>query len=202
VFAAGVVKSVFKTFILGIVLGAAVCCAVLYFVPVVDQHRETSLVSVEPNGRNHESFFVNLPDDRILAGSAGETAPLPAGIEWPHADIVANARVELFKIRDRNDSVIGIASRMSGPVVLRESIAEWTLHLPARGTMYVAMREPAGTDGLREGVLRAGTGEFSARSGSVTERLVDTSAVAGEDAGIEARIELQASLGGIASSVE
>jgi hypothetical protein len=64
------------------------------------------------------------------------------------------------------------------------------------------MREPAGTDGLREGVLRAGTGEFSARSGSVTERLVDTSAVAGEDAGIEARIELQASLGGIASSVE
>jgi hypothetical protein len=170
--------------------------------PVVDQHRETSLVSVEPNGRNLESFFVNLPDDRILARNAGETTPVPAGIEWPDADIVANARVELFKIRDRNDSVIGVARRMSGPVAPRESIAEWTLHLPARGTMYVAMRDPATADGLREGVLRAGTGEFSGRSGSVTERFVDMSAAAGEDTGIEGRIELQASLGGIASTAE
>jgi hypothetical protein len=193
---------VFKTFIFGIVLGVVASFGLLYFVPVVDQHRETSLVSVEPNGRNLESFFVNLPDDRILARNAGENAAVPAGMQWPSADVVADARVELFKIRDRNDSVIGVASRMSGPVGTQGSVVEWTVHLPARGTMYVAMREAPGADGLREGLLRAGTGEFAARRGSLTERFVAAIGSAGDGVGAEGRIELQTILAGIASSVE
>lgn len=192
----------FKTFIFGILLGIAAAVGLLYFVPAVDQHRETSLVSVEPNGGNLEAFHINLPEDRILAGAADSESRVPAALEWPATDVLANARVELFKIRDRKDTVIGVASRMTGPVAAQGSVVEWTLHLPARGTMYVAMQETTDADGRRDGSLRAGTREFSERHGSVNERFVDTAAAADDDSWIEGRIELRTALVRNASEVE
>ena len=70
----------------------------------------------------------------------------------------------------------------------RENIIEWVLHLPARGSLYVAMQPDALEGGYRIGKLRAGTREFSALEGQVTERWVaDTSGLEGAPAG---RIEL------------
>ena len=40
----------FKTFILGVILGVSGAIALLYFVPVVDVARENSIITVQPNG--------------------------------------------------------------------------------------------------------------------------------------------------------
>ena len=103
-----------KTFNLGIVLGIALAAALVYFFPVVDQHREQSLISVHANGGNSELFHISLPEDRIMAGVSGRPDPTPPGLEWPVHDFLADIQTELFKVRNEKGIVIGAASRMSG----------------------------------------------------------------------------------------
>jgi hypothetical protein len=190
-----------RTFIIGIVSGAILAAALLYLVPVVDQHREASLISVQPNGGNTESFHVNLPDDRILAGGAGKSL-VPATLEWPEVPVLGDAQAELFKIRNRDDVVVGVASRISGTGTASGTLVEWTLHLPARGTLYVNLQPQAGGGGLRTGTLRAGTREFASMTGSVNERLVGPVESPDEESGLEGRIELVTALVGTSGSIE
>ena len=103
----------FKSLIAGIVLGAVAAVAAVYFVPVVDQHREVSIIAVTQNGGNTELFHITVPMDRILIGASGQSNPLPPGLEWPDDLQFANIRTELFKIRNVRDVVVGIASRMA-----------------------------------------------------------------------------------------
>src|SRR5690606_16406708 len=98
--------AVFKSFVIGILSGVLLLACLLYFVPVVDQHREASLISVQANGGNTESFHANLPDDRILIGGAGKEVS-PANLQWPEVAVLGDAQAELFKIRNRNDVVVG-----------------------------------------------------------------------------------------------
>lgn len=158
--------------------------------PVTDLHRELSLITVQPNGGNAEIFRIHIPDDRVIGGGDGATTP--PQLQWPGFDAIAGVGLEVFKVRNRNDIVVGLASRIApGP-----NLVEWTVHLPARGTLYVPMNARPGADGEREGRLRAGTREFLDRSGSVRERFVLAS---GGDAG-EGYIELQSRL--IAAAAE
>ena len=60
-----------KTFLLGAVLGIVGVLVALNYVPVVDQHREASIISVMRNGGNSESFHINVPMDRIMIGAQG-----------------------------------------------------------------------------------------------------------------------------------
>ena len=132
-----------KTFIFGIVLGIAAAAGALYAYPAVDQHREASIVTVAPNGGNIEAFHVNVPMDRIMVGAQGRQYPLPPGMEWPADEKFSDVRVELFKIRNARDVVVGVASRTA---VSDNGLIDWVLHLPARGSLYVSMGEVA-TDG-------------------------------------------------------
>ena len=188
----------FKTFIFGIFSGAIIAACLLYFVPVVDQYREDSLISVQTNGGNTESFHTNLPHDRILAGGTAVKVAIPAGLEWPELPASAETQAELFKIRNRNDVVVGVASRISGTGAGSGSIVEWTLHLPARGTLYVALQPQPGEAGYRRGSLRAGTREFASLSGSVIERFIapDVDQDSESDSEFEGRIELVTALVG------
>lgn len=183
-----------KSFNFGILFGIAATVAVLWLVPVVDQHREPSIVSVEPNGGNRESFHMNLPEDRIMAGGADPS--VPAALEWPAGAMFDGVQAELFKLRDANDVVVGVASRLAGPGDATGSVLEWALHLPARGTLYASMQPGAAADGYRNGVLRAGTREFAGLRGSVRERFL---AGGGDDGG---RIELTTALVGVAEPEE
>jgi hypothetical protein len=192
---------VFRTFIIGIFSGLALTACLLYFVPAVDQHREASLISVQANGGNTEAFHANLPDDRIVAGGAGEAA-IPASLEWPAAPVLGDTRAELFKIRNRNDVVIGVASRISGTGTASGTVVEWALHLPARGTLYANLQPQADESGHRSGSLRAGTREFASMTGSVTERLASAGAEPDSDSGFEGRIEIVTALVGPAESSE
>jgi hypothetical protein len=188
-----------KTFLIGILLGIAAAAGTLYSLPVVDQHRERSLVTVVPNGGNRESFHVNIPMDRIMVGTAGEKAGLPAGLEWPQDGVFAGVSAELFKIRNARDVVIGVAAR----TVAKEEesdVIDWVLHLPARGTLFVNMTPDAEEGGHRIGRIRTGSNEFARLRGFVTERWVaDTS---GEEDAPAGRIELLATYVGTAEPLE
>jgi hypothetical protein len=178
-----------KIFIAGIILGIAACASALYFVPVIDQHREVSMITVEQNGGNAESFHVNIPMDRIMTGAPEQKAPVPAGLEWPNDERFSDIRAELFKIRNEKDTVIGVASRIAAGSDNSDSIIEWVLHLPARGSVYISMQPESVQGGHRVGELLSGTREFSSLQGQVSERWVaDTSGLEDAPAG---RIELQ-----------
>lgn len=176
-----------KTFITGIVLGVAAVMVALYMIPVVDQHREVSVIAVNPNGGTSEAFQVNIPMDRILVGSAGAKTQLPAGLAWPDAPIFDGSRTELYKLRNSRNAVVGIASRVAAKNNVVGDVVEWVLHLPARGSMYITLNSTAGRGG-RSGTLRAGTREFEDMVGKITERWVaDAEATGDATAG---RIEL------------
>ena len=193
-------QGLFKIFNLGIVLGVAAAAALVYFFPLVDQHRENSLIAVHANGGNSESFHIRLPDDRILAGVPGVQDSTPPGLEWPEYDFLKNIQTELFKVRNENGVVVGAASRMSGKSEQHGSFVEWTVHLPARGTMFVSMAPNPSPDGFREGSLRAGTREFLPLNGVVLERFIS------DEIGVEStgagRIELAAALVGPTEEIE
>jgi hypothetical protein len=188
-----------KTFFIGILLGIAAAAGALYALPAVDQHREVSLVSVTPNGGNHESFHINIPMDRIMVGTAGQAAGLPAGLQWPQDEILAGVGAELFKIRNARDVVIGVAAR----TVAQEPDADvinWVLHLPARGTLFVQMEADTQENGQRIGRFRAGSDEFAPLVGFVAERWVPDAS--GEDDMPAGRIELLTTYVGTAEPVE
>ena len=161
-----------KTVIFGFLVGIVGTVAAAYYAPVVDQHRESSVILVSPNRGNIESFRINIPTDRIMVGAPKQAEPLPPGLIWPTDELFDGVRVELFKLRNSADAVVGVASRMVADSDAIEDSVEWVLHLPARGAFYVAMPVQA-TDGARRvGTLRAGTREFGPMQGKVSERWV------------------------------
>ena len=179
-----------KIFILGAILGLVGAFTALYFVSAVDQHRESSIISVTRNGGSTEVFHVKLPIDRIMTGAQGQANPLPPGIEWPTNPMFSNVRAELFKLRNARDAIVGVASRFALSDPEFGDKIEWVLHLPARGSVFVRM-SPQSADSNRVGDLSAGTREFGSISGQLSERwIADTSGSAGELTG---RIELSMS---------
>lgn len=162
----------FKALVFGFLLGIVGTVAAAYYVPVVDQHRESSVISVAPNGGNSESFRINIPTDRVMVGAPRQAEPLPPGLHWPADELFDGVRVELFKVRNTADAVVGVASRMVADSDAIEDSVEWVLHLPARGTFYAVMPAQAADGARRVGTLRAGTQEFGPMQGNVSERWV------------------------------
>jgi len=178
-----------KTFLFGIVLGILAAAGILYAYPAVDQQREASLVSVAPNGGTRETFHINIPMDRIMLGAPGQDEPVPPGLEWPGDRLLSSIRVELFKLRNARDAVVGVAARTAAQDG-DATVIEWVLHLPARGSVFINMQAEPEEGGYRLGYFRAGAREFEPLSGFLTERWVsDTS---GDEDAPAGRIELQA----------
>ena len=177
-----------KTFIAGLLLGLAGAGALLYYLPVVNQAREQSLIVVHPNHGNTETFYVNVPTDRIMNGASDQVDPVPPGLQWPTQERFASTSAEMFKIRNSKDAVVGVASRFAVSDDVAGDIVEWVLHLPARGSAYILMDAQPAEEGYRIGDLETGTREFEPLIGLVTERWVaDTSGFEDAPAG---RIEL------------
>lgn len=181
----------FKSLIAGFVLGVLGAGAAARYVPVVDLPREQSQISVLPNGGNVEVFHINLPRDRILVGISGDEHSIPAELEWPGRDVLGDLQAELFKLRNRDNVVVGVASRIASLDEPSGSFVEWVFHLPARGTAYAELEVLPSANGYREGVMTAGTRDFATLSGAIREKLV-----AGSDGEPEAesRIEIETRL--------
>lgn len=182
----------FKSFSFGLVLGLIAAAGLLYVVPAVDQVRERSIVSVQANGGNREALHVNLPIDRVLAGRADLENPVPPGLAWPENEFLSGIQTELFKIRNADEKVVGVASRIVSAG--EQPFVEWAIHMPARGTMYFVLAHAANESGVRVGRLRSGTREFSLLSGVVTERYIAVDETTND--GISGRLELMTALVG------
>jgi hypothetical protein len=180
----------FKTFIFGLVLGALAAGGLLYSQPIVDLEREHSMGESRINGGVIETYYVDLSTDRVMAGIAGAETSVPPGLGWPEYDFLVGTQTEVFKIRNAADNVVGIASRMVGGG--DQAFVEWVVHMPARGTMYALLPHDASGPGVRAGILRTGTREFSMMIGSVTERFIAKSE--SDDADAAGRLELVTSL--------
>ena len=178
-----------KTFLIGVLLGLGCSAAALYLIPAVDQYRENSIVSVELNGGNSESFHINIPTDRIMAGAAGQSSGQPAGVDWPEDEIFAGVSADIFKVRNKRDVVIGIAARTAAKESDFDSI-DWIVHLPARGSLFVSMDPSQQEGGHRQGRLRTGSQEFETLTGTVEQRWVPD--LSGEEDAPAGRIELLA----------
>jgi hypothetical protein len=169
---------VIKTFLFGFFLGIAGIFAALQFLPAVDIHREASIISVLPNGGNSEVFHVKVPSDRIMISAQGQGNPVPRDLEWPQDPRLRDVRAELFKLRNSRDAVVGIAGRIASNDPEIGDMIEWVLHLPARGSVVVKIEPQASDSGVRAGAINAGTREFDALLGQVSERWVSDGAVA------------------------
>ena len=108
--------------------------------------------------------------------------------------MLGNFQAEIFKVRDRNNAVIGVASRLASSTDESGSFIEWSVHLPARGTLYVQMEMLPSEGGYRNGTMRAGTREFEELSGTVREHFI--AEIEEEDYDVESRIELVTALVG------
>lgn len=181
----------FKTLLFGIFLGVIGAGALVYFTPAVDLHRERSLIDVQSNGGNLEVYRINLPRDRLLVGLSGSVGSIPAGLDWPGEELLGDMQAELFKVRNRNNAVIGVASRLASSTEETGPFIEWALHFPARGTIYAHMELSPSVDGYRDGKLRSGTRDFQELTGTVREQFI-----AGDDGDEESQgsIELHATL--------
>ena len=184
----------FKTLNLGIILGLLGAAALVHYVPAVDQYRETSMISVQSNGGNSESFHINLPRDRILVGQPNAAEPVPPGLEWPEDPLFDGTQAELFKVRDRNDAVIGIASRFANRSEESGAFIQWVLHFPARGTLFASMEQNPSPEGYRRGSMTAGTRDFTELRGELRERFLTD--IQDGDFETDSRIQLVASLVG------
>jgi hypothetical protein len=151
-------------------------------------------VSVQTNGGNLEVLRIALPGDRIMAGETGSTAMVPADLAWPESPDLAHFAAELFKIRDSENIVVGVGSRMANSAGPDEAFVQWVMYLPARGTMFVAMQPKLQAGQPRSGALSAGTREFASLHGTITETFVR--ADDSDETGEEGRIELQLALVG------
>ncbi|MGB5246435.1 MAG: hypothetical protein WBM54_11695 [Woeseia sp.] len=170
----------FKVFSFGIFLGLVLAGVAAYFVPVADLHRETSLTTVRPNGGITELFTIRIPEDRVMAGTSAATAKVPGNLKWPQELSDAGIELELFKLRNRDGVVVGVASRLAGGAALQDSAGsnsiEWVLNLPARGSLYFPMAVEPDNSGNRVGRLRGGSREFRGHTGTMQERFAESGA--------------------------
>ncbi len=112
--------------------------------PLPQHQRYRSEVSVIPDGGREESFTIRWPQDRVQPVDASPAASLKtagaATVLLAGADGVGAAS-EVFRLRDADDNVVGLASRTTsrrsaggGPPVQG---TDWILLLPSRGALFM-----------------------------------------------------------------
>lgn len=149
-----------KTILTGFLLGLVSGVAMAWWFPVIDHERVRSLSTVQTNGGRLERFRVRPAEDRLMAAPGAAAAAMPARLEWPAALAGRADDVAVYHLRDEDDRVIGIASRVAGAVASGE--AEWVLFIPARGTMLLS---GAAAGGSESGSVAGGTGLFDGLDG-------------------------------------
>ena len=175
-----------RVFLVWLVLGLAASLAAAHFYPLAKPALLYSKSTALANGGREEVFVINLPGDRLGSPRAAATATFPEpGFAAAGPDRVL---AELFRLRDTDGQIVGLASRLNGRAPNEESapesVTDWMLLLPSRGTMMlsrgaVAMGEEGefvadrmGFSYANSGPLIAGTGDFANLQGFYSEDTV------------------------------
>ena len=158
-------------------LGLVLVLTGAYFYPLPTNVRVRSDIEPIANGGRKEDFYINLEFDRLAPAQEVLTAPFPQKALLSVGDQVV--RAELFRVRNAQREVIGLASRMTGLVPDANgepSVAiNWLVLVPGRGALLL-LQKPSLAAGLlaesvqfQQGDMVVGDGEFSALSGSYVE---------------------------------
>jgi len=157
------------------VFGAVLAFLAAYFYPLPEAPRAYSQAEALANGGREESFFIRLPEDRIGSPRAAATAAFPQ----QGFSAVGQERIlaELFRVRDADGNIIGLASRMNGVAPAADgapqSVTDWMLLIPGRGALMMGRgvvatgeaqefyAERLGFSFVNSGPVVSGTGDFA-----------------------------------------
>jgi hypothetical protein len=138
----------FVTFITGLLM-VALATAVW---PLPRHQRFRSLTAVPPDGGRQEDFIIHWPEDRIARpGESSAELPAAAVVGATVLEDSAGRRVsaELFRLRDSEDNVIGVATRVAGTggaiADPGRSSSNWLLVIPSRGALFLAQTDAQDT---------------------------------------------------------
>lgn len=133
-----------RAFTLSFLGGVLLAVLAISFYPLPANLRYRSIISVEPDSGRREDFVIRWPQDRIPLPRDDRRAPSPpgaAGSAVLEDSAGQRTSVELFRLRNTDGDVIGVASRMAlagGDVATRGgSVSNWTLVVPSRGTLFL-----------------------------------------------------------------
>lgn len=116
--------------------------------PMPEHLRYRSLISVAPDGGRQEDFVIRWPEDRIPRPDEVSSEP-PAAVAVGAAALedTAGRRVsaEVFRVRDTEDNVIGVAGRLAGTggaiADPGRSASNWLIVIPSRGAMFLTQTD-------------------------------------------------------------
>lgn len=144
-----------RLFVFSFIAGVLVVFLATTLWPMPQHLRYRSLISVAPDGGRLEDFVIRWPEDRIAR-------PGEVRVELPAAVVGAavledsagrRASAELFRIRDTEDNVIGVAGRLAGAggsvADPGRSASNWLIVIPSRGALYLTQADRFDTT-LRE----------------------------------------------------
>lgn len=115
------------------------------FWPLPEHARYRSVTTVLPDGGRLENFIIRWPEDRI-AQSSERSIDLPADAATGAAVLEDSAgqrvSAETFRLRDSEDNIIGVASRMAGTggaiADANRSVSNWLVVIPGRGAIFMS----------------------------------------------------------------
>jgi hypothetical protein len=136
--------------------GLATVILAARFLPLPDHERFRSHIEVLPNGGRTEGFIIRWPQDRISL-TDDSVATIPTGtvgaVVFEGAQTMT-AVAEVFRLRDIEENVIGIASRIAGRVtgqrINSASVSNWMLMIPGRGTFFLAQEDSVDVSPVRQ----------------------------------------------------
>ncbi len=149
-----------RLFLVGFVVGVLGVGLAAWFWPLPSHVRERSLITVVPDGGRQEKFVIHWPEDRISLPDtpSAPSADLPAGMA-AGATVLENTAgqrvsAEVFRLRDADDNVIGVASRLAGVggalADPRRSASNWMLVIPGRGALFLAQTDSLDATALQQ----------------------------------------------------
>lgn len=151
-----------RLFIVTFVAGLLVVALATTFWPLPKHLRYRSLITVPPDGGRQEEFIIRWPEDRISRpgeGRSGLPTGTAVGVSMLEDSAGRRASVELFRLRDTEDNVIGVASRLAGTggaiADPGRSASNWLLVIPSRGALFLAQTDVLDTT-VREQVTADG----------------------------------------------
>ena len=187
-----------RLFLASFVLGALLTLIGANFYPIPDAPRFRSEAAALANGGREELFYIRLPGDRLGSPYGAAVAPFPTPAFAREGDdkIIA----ELFRVRDGEGRVIGLASKMSGNVAVSTQRArentDWMVLIPSRGALLTSTEgrpadtsrvyppERMGLDLVNSGYVIHGSGDFAGLTGFyVAETNVDSIDASGQVTG-------------------
>ena len=137
-----------RLFFLSLLAGIALTVTAAVLLPLPRNERLPSSIEVLTNGGRQESFIIHWPQDRVaLPGQLPGTEPVVTGGALVMADTDSPVSIELFRVRDSAERVIGLASRttarLPGQRLAAASVSNWIVMIPSRGTLLLSQENSA-----------------------------------------------------------